>query len=146
MANRFRLPEPFSTKQSSQHPQPVEILPSQYLIAKSCIEFGPQVGRGRSATVYKGKFNSQNVAIKVYSIDNTSVPANKNLILKEAAEIIALSHDNIIKCHVVCIDAGAIVMELTKKVVETDGIQFSIHSVRQLIDTISKENLSPLLK
>ncbi len=106
----------------------------------------PQVGRGGSATVYEGKFNSQNVAIKVYSIDNTSVPANKNLLLKEAAELISLSHDNIIKCHGVCIDAGAIVMELAKKVVEIDGNQFSIHSVRQLIDTISKENFNPLLK
>ncbi len=147
-SSRFKIPSSFSSIRPPNQSN-VEI-PQQYLITQTQISYTTdkenQVGSGGSATVYKGTFGESRVAIKVYSLDKPSLPVNKNLLLKEAKELVALSHQNIIRCYGACVEIGAIVLELAEKMVEIDGVQHSIHSLRQLVDTIPSELFGPLLR
>ncbi len=147
--NRFKIPSSFSSIRPPDQ-LTVEILPQQYLISRSQITYTTdrenQLGSGGSATVYKGTFGESRVAIKVYSLDKPSLPVNKNLLLKEAKELVALNHQNIIKCYGACVEIGAIVLELAEKIVRIDDVSHSIHSLRQLVDTIPSQFFGPLLR
>ena len=46
------------------------------------------IGQGASASVYKGTYNGQIVAVKKFAFDNAALPANKALLLKEASELL----------------------------------------------------------
>jgi len=105
-----------------------------------------QIGRGGSATVYEGKFSGRDVAVKVYWFDNPSTQSNKKLLLKEAAELLSLQHENIIKCFGVCAEIGGIILELAKKEIVVGGVTQYVHSLKQLIEAIPKEFFSMELR
>ena len=105
-----------------------------------------QIGRGGSATVYEGKFSGRDVAVKVYWFDNPSSQSNKKLLLKEAAELLSLQHENIIQCFGVCAEIGGIILELAKKEIVVGGVTQYVHSLKQLIEAIPKEFFSMELR
>lgn len=72
------------------------ILERQYLIEGSALKFNTikPIGQGASATVFRGIYFGGDVAVKKYTAINGRT--HQHLLAKEAAELIKLSHQNIV--------------------------------------------------
>ncbi len=116
------------------------VLPEKYKLPEQEVTFrtDEQIGKGGSATVYAGSFGIVLVAVKVYNFDKPSLPVNQLLLQKETAELVALHHPNIVHCFGLCIEKNCLVFALARKTVtvDVDGICHTIHSLRQLVDTL----------
>jgi hypothetical protein len=127
----------FSTPQSSRSVAR-SVLPDKFKLAAQEVTFRTdnQIGKGGSATVYAGSFGLVSVAVKVYNFDKPSLPVNQFLLQKETAELVALHYANIVTCFGLCIEKNCLVFALARKQVTVDGICHTIHSLRQLVDTL----------
>jgi len=97
------------------------------------------IGQGASASVYKGTYNGQIVAVKKFAFDNAALPANKALLLKEASELLKLNHSNVILCHGVCVEDASLLMEFASKHLIIGESELEVHSVRQMIEAVGEE-------
>ncbi len=149
MTGRSKISSNFSFGPTVLNPSDsLSILSPSKVIPLSSLDYhqNNQIGRGGSATVYEGKFSGRDVAVKVYWFDNPSTQSNKKLLLKEAAELLSLQHENIIKCFGVCAEIGGIILELAKKEIVVGGVIQYVHSLKQLIEAIPKEFFSMELR
>ena len=112
------------------------VLPSRYYIPGSELTFcsKDKIGQGASGVVFAGTYMGKPVAVKQFSFDNPALPLNKELLLKEAAELVILDHDNIIKCYGVCQEQSSLILELARRELLVDGKQCYVHSLRQLTE------------
>lgn len=127
----------FSTpKTSASLSEPV--ISHLLLISQSELEFSHviQIGKGGSGVVYQGHFRKKEVAVKVYDVDNPQLPIYKRMLAKEAAQLIRLEHTNVVKCLGVCYEKSCLVLALAKKSVTVKGVDYTVHSLRQLIDVL----------
>ncbi len=122
-------------------------LPSQYIIPKDEVKWSAdsKLGQGGSASVYKGHFKGIDVAVKVYSLDNVNLPENQSLLQNEVAELVKIENEYIIKCYGLCLENGAILLELAQKQIIRGSDTYDVHSLRQLIDVL-KDYLSMEIK
>lgn len=74
--------------------------------------------------------------MKQFSFDNPGNPQNKELIIKQASELIALEYENIVKSYGVCLKISSLILELAKRELWIDGTQCFVHSLRQLTELI----------
>lgn len=132
------LSKSFKFSFSRRADSPATSLPSSYIIPSSELIFnsGNKIGQGASGAVFAGIHKGKPVAVKQFFFDNPENPQNKELILKEASELLALQHDNIVKCYGVCLEISSLILELTKRDIWIDGTQSFVHSLRQLIELI----------
>lgn len=120
-------------------------LSPQCLIDEKDLEWSykdQEIGKGAYGSIFKGKFKESIVAIKVYTLDNVSLPYNQRMLINLVVELKKLNHENVVKCHGLCPRKGAIIMELAEKKIELGDDVFNIHSLRQLISTV--ETVLPL--
>ena len=110
MLNKRGLSSSFTKRPSTRNVE----LPESYVISSSEIEiFQPALGQGATSTVFKGRFNGLSVAIKKFNLDEA--PRNEDYLIREAAELIKLKHDNIINCYGVCLNQLSLILELAEK-------------------------------
>lgn len=113
-------------------------LSNAFLITKGELQWDPHIpviGHGGSATVFMGSFKARPVALKVYNLDNFLLPANQRLLINEVAELVKLNHKHIITCYGVCLEKGAIVLELCEKKIPMGPESFiTVHSLRHFLD------------
>lgn len=111
-----------------------------YILSQKDVNFSSsmvnKIGQGASASVYRGTYKNQPVAIKQFAIDNPNLPRSKNLLQKEASELVQLEHVNVIKCFGVCYEISSLILELAAKQVLVEGESYVVHSLRQLIETV----------
>ena len=79
------------------------------------------LGRGATASVYKGSFNGKEVAIKKYLCDETNEDY-KNLLKKEAVDLSKLNHQNVIKFLGVCLENASLILEYASFTITVNGI------------------------
>ncbi len=130
---------PFSFKSATAKATTAEAsLQKAFLISKDELKWEPSVpaiGHGGSATVFIGSFKARPVAIKVYNLDNFMLPSNQRLLMNEVEELVKLNHKHIISCYGVCLERGAIVLELCeKKIPMGPESAITVHSLRQFLD------------
>ena len=131
MLNKRGLSSSFTKRPSTRNVE----LPESYVISSSEIEiFQPAIGQGATSTVFKGRFNGLSVAIKKFNLDEA--PRNEDYLIREAAELIKLKHDNIINCYGVCLNQLSLILELAEKVIIIEGKSHRVHSLRQLLETV----------
>lgn len=88
------------------------------------------IGEGGCSSVFKGRYNYKTVAVKRFKIDNVTLPANANMLLKEAKELHGLNHSNVIKFVAVCPSTGCLLLEYAVKTISISGLELhrvSIH-------------------
>ena len=109
-----------------------------YVIEESQFHYDvrDKVGEGGNAIVYADVYHGKQVAIKQVKMDNPGLPRNTRLISNEAKELLNLDHPNILKCYGVCPSKGILVLEFATKMVIFGGTKYSVHSLRQLLDTL----------
>lgn len=122
--NRPGLPPiVFNLPSTSFRSSTSSILQSQHYLSSSAIEYDSkdEVGQGAPATVYKGKYLSKTVAVKKYVISNPRIQASQDLLAREAAELLKLDHENIVKCYGVCLDYFSLVLEFCFKTIQINS-------------------------
>ena len=102
------------------------------------------LGQGGSAFVYKGLLKGTDdvkmaVAVKIYNLGNFNLPDNQILLKKEVNELSALKHENVICCLGLCLEKGAIILELAEKEITLGPEIHHVNSLRQLLDVLKDE-------
>jgi serine/threonine protein kinase len=58
--------------------------------------------------------------------------------MREAAELLQLDHCNVIKCYGICLERACLIMELAAKLITVELESTTVHSLRQLIETVGE--------
>ena len=118
-------------------------IPPKLLIAEDEIDWSSvhEIGKGANGSVYKAKYKSNEIAIKIFHLDNVELPQNQKMIINAALEVAKLDHVNVVKCLGLCLSKGALALQLASKELilgPRDGRhkKHKIHSLRQMVSVI----------
>ena len=137
----FKTPFNTSFKSTKTSEKEETILDPSFVINSEDYEIfaNESLGEGGSATVFKGRFRQRDVAVKKFPLGNTKLPPNRKLLLREAADLVKLSHPNIIQCFGVCIENASLILEYASQTITYGEEEIEVHSMRQLLDTVKDE-------
>ena len=64
-------------------------IPPELLIAEDEIDWSSvhEIGKGANGSVYKAKYKSNEIAIKIFHLDNVELPQNQKMIINAALEV-----------------------------------------------------------
>ena len=92
------------------------------------------IGQGSYGKIFKGKKDSESVALKVMDcVDDEDI-------IKEAKFLLKLKHPNVVKVKGICLSESCIMMEFMSLDLKPYGLNTQVHSANDLIKELSKPN------